>query len=144
MESILHTFGIDWRLLLVNGVNFGLLMAGLSYFLYKPVLAMLEERRNKVAAGVRAADEAEKRLAQTADERAEVLARAGREADELVAAARAAATAKEHELVALGEAQAARRVAEAEAEARELKDKALQESKAEVAKLIVLGMQKVK
>lgn len=140
----MHTFGIDWRLLLVNGVNFGLLMAGLSYFLYKPVLAMLEERRNKVAAGVRAADEAEKRLAQTADERAEVLARAGREADELVAAARAAATAKEHELVALGEAQAARRVAEAEAEARELKDKALQESKAEVAKLIVLGMQKVK
>ena len=131
-------------MLLVNAVNFGLLLAGLTYFLYKPILGMLEERRQKTADGVEAAQKAQERLAQVEAERQDTLKAAGREADEILIAARTAAAAKERELAEAGERRAEARLAEAAAAAKELKDRALQESKEEVAKLIVLGIQKAK
>ncbi|MSR70662.1 hypothetical protein EXS62_01325 [Candidatus Kaiserbacteria bacterium] len=142
MDAILTTFGIDWHLLLINAVNFGLLLAVLWYFLYAPVMRMLEQRRVVVSQGVRDAAAAAAALAETAQARALVLAEAGKEADSLAAAARAAGTKKERELAAKGEAAAAALVREAEAHAADLKARAIAESKQEVAKLIVLGMEK--
>ena len=49
MEKVLDVFGIDWKLLLINAVNFGLLLATLSYFFYKPMMRMLDLRRDKIA-----------------------------------------------------------------------------------------------
>lgn len=144
MSAILSTFGIDWRLLLINAVNFGLLLVALWYFLYAPVMKMLEERREKIAQGVRDAQAAAKELSQTQAARSVVLADAGKEADDVVAAARALGTAKEKELLAKGEAAAATLLRDAEAQAAELKARAIAESKQEIAKLIVLGMEKIK
>jgi F-type H+-transporting ATPase subunit b len=144
MEAILTTFGIDWRLLLINAVNFGLLMVALTYFLYTPITKMLEERRQRVAQGVRDAEAAEEKLREIEVSRSHTLAKAGKEADDILAAARAAGTTKERDLVHKGEAAAATIVREAEAQAEDLKMRAIEESKREVAKLIVLGMEKLK
>lgn len=143
MQQILTTFGIDWHLLLINAVNFGLLLLVLWYFLYAPVMKMLEERRTKVAQGVRDAQEAANKLAEIAQSRAATLAKAGKEADGVVAAAHATGAAKERELLSKGEAAAATLLRDAEAQATELKARAIEESKQEVAKLIVLGMEKM-
>lgn len=142
MSAIISTFGIDWRLLIINAVNFGLLLLGLWYFLYSPVMAMLERRRKTVAEGVEAAHKAQQELTNIEHSRAATLAGAGREADALVAAARTAAAEKERELIAQGEVNAAGILEEAKLVAADLKAKALQESKQEVAKLIVLGIEK--
>jgi F-type H+-transporting ATPase subunit b len=143
MQEILTTFGIDWRLLVINMINFGLLMALLWYFLYEPVLRMLEERRTKVSQGVRDAETAAARLREIEESRAQKLAAAGKEADSVMASARASASAKEREIMAQGEASAAVMLREAEAAAAELKVQALAESKQEAAKLIVLGVEKM-
>lgn len=143
MNAILTTFGIDWHLLLINAINFGLLLAGLTYFLYKPLSKMLEERRMKVAKGVEDAVAAEHALARIEGERSEVLAKAGQEADAVLTQAKATATGKGKEILAQAEANAARRLAEAEAQSEELKKKAVQESREEVAKIIVLGIEKL-
>lgn len=143
MAQIFSTFGIDWHLLLINGVNFGLLMLVLWYFLYSPVMKMLEERREKVAQGVRDAQKAAAQLAEVEDTRRATLADAGKEADQIVASARAAGAQKERELLDKGEAAAATLLRDAEAQAREMKDRSIEESKQEVAKLIVLGMEKL-
>ena len=142
MGAILTTFGIDWRLLLINAVNFAVLMGALWYFLYGPVTKMLEERRQKVAKGVEDAEAAAHTLAEIETSRKEVLAHAGKEADGIMAEARAAALAKEREILEHGETVANTMVKDAEAQAGELKARAIEESKQEVAKLIVLGMQK--
>ena len=142
MESILHTFGIDWRLLLINMINFGLLMFGLWYFLYGPVMAMLEERRQKVTKGVEDAEAATRARQEIEGERSGVLAKAAQEADESLAKARTAAAARERELVEEAAKRAESIVMAAEAQAKEEKAKAIAESKEEVAKLIVLGMEK--
>lgn len=142
MESILHTFGIDWRLLVINMINFGLLMLGLWYFLYGPVMKMLEDRRQKVAKGVEDAEAAGRAREEIEGERSATLAKAAQEADESLAKARAAAAARERELVEEAGRRAESIVAQAEAQAREEKAKAIAESRDEVAKLIVLGMEK--
>lgn len=142
MEAILHVFGIDWKLLLIQSINFGVLLAALTYFLYTPIMRMLEERRTKVAQGVADAEAAAHKLAHIESSRSEILSKAGKEADEVVAVARAAATQKEKEMLAKGEAATALMLKEAEVQAQELKAHALRESKEEVAKLIVLGIEK--
>jgi F-type H+-transporting ATPase subunit b len=143
MDAILHTFGIDWRLLLVNAINFGLLLAGLTFFLYKPLGKMLEERRTKVAKGVEDAHAAEVTLQQIESSRAERLAQAGREADTIVSEARDMGASKAKEIVSLAEGTAARALRDAEAQAAELKRGAIAESKEEVARMIVLGIEKL-
>lgn len=142
MSELFGAFGIDWRLLLVNCINFGLLLLGLWYFLYGPLTRMLESRREKIAKGIEDATEAEAKLKGIEEARAGMIADAGKEADSLVASARAAGSAKQKELIAQGEAAAANVISSAEAQAKELKEKAITESKQEVAKLIVLGMEK--
>src|SRR3989344_1671421 len=127
MEQILTTFGIDWHLLLINAVNFGLLLAALWYFLYGPVMKMLEERRQRVVQGVRDAETATHRLSEIERSRAEVLARAGKEADSVLSTARTAGAAKERELLQKGEAAAAVVLRDAAAEAAEMKARSIAE-----------------
>ena len=142
MGQLFAAFGLDVRLLIINIVNFGLLVAALRYFLYGPLMRMLENRRKMVAEGVEAARAAQMMRDEVEAARGDKLMAAGKEADAIVAAARAAGSAREREIVAAGEANAAQIVAEGKREADELKVRALQESKAEVAKLIVLGVEK--
>ncbi|MDP4020825.1 MAG: F0F1 ATP synthase subunit B [Candidatus Adlerbacteria bacterium] len=143
MEQVLHTFGVDWKLLLINAANFGLLLFVLWYFLYGPVTRMLEERRERVAKGVADAEAAERQLKEIEGSRAERLAHAGREADEVLASARAAGSQKQRAIVASAEATATSLLKEAGAQAKELKDTAVAEAREEVAKLVVLGMERM-
>ena len=142
MSDLFGAFGIDWRLLLINLINFGLLLFLLQRFLYKPLTQMLEKRRAMVAQGVYDAERAAQELSQIEASRAQKLADVGKEADAALAEARRSGAQLERELSAKGEAAAARLVAEAEAAAVELKAKALRESREETAKLIVLGVEK--
>lgn len=142
MDQLFEAFGIDWRLLTINLINFAVLVGGLTYFLYKPITNALETRRQKIAEGVRQAEEAEIKLSEIEHSRGEILANAGKEGDTIIAQARDEASQKGREMLDAAQAASARAVADAEAEARELKNKAIQESKEEIAKLIVLGIEK--
>ncbi len=62
MESLFTHLGIDWRLLVAQGVNFFLLVLLLNYFLYKPLVKLINERRQKIEQGLSNAKEAEDRL----------------------------------------------------------------------------------
>ncbi len=44
MESLLGSFGIEWKLLVAQLINFGVLVLVLHKFVYKPLLKVLDER----------------------------------------------------------------------------------------------------
>ncbi len=142
MSKILEIFGIDWRLLAINAINFGILLFLLKRFAYGPIMVALEARRQKVSEGVRSADLAERKLKKIEASRAEILAQAGKEADALLAHGREAGIVKEKEIISEGETAAASLLKDAENQAKEIKAQAIAESRDEVAKLIVLGMEK--
>ena len=62
MEQLVSQLGINWQLLLSQAVNFALLLIVLRIFVYKPVLKLLHDRREKIEGGLMKADEAERRL----------------------------------------------------------------------------------
>lgn len=62
MEAFIGQFGIDWRLLASQAVNFLLVLLVLRMFVYKPVSTLLRERKERVEAGIAKAQEADVRL----------------------------------------------------------------------------------
>ena len=143
MDGLISAFGIDWRLLLIQGVNFAALLAGLTYFLYTPVMKLIDERRERVAEGVRSAAEADRKLADAKTTGEGIVGTAAREAEALVATARSRADEKGNEILRAAEARAAGVLAEAAVNAEEAKRKALAESSKEIARTAVLAAEKI-
>lgn len=143
MEQLFAAFGIDWKLLIAQAVNFGVLLAALTYLLYKPVLKTLDERKAKVAQGVIDAEEAEKKLAEADSTVGERLHKAEGEAEAIVASARESAQSEKARILKEAEVRAQGLEADAEARAKEAAATALRESEKEVARLAVLAAEKV-
>ena len=52
MSSIASTFGVDWPHLTAQLISFAIVCAALYWFAYRPVLRMLESRRQQIAQGL--------------------------------------------------------------------------------------------
>ena len=143
MGELFAVFGVDWKLLLVQAFNFGLLLAVLTYFLYTPVLRIIDERRKKIAEGVQNAEEAEKNLATSETKGKEIMNKASREAETILTAARARAEEKGSELMRETETRAGALLAEAEARAAEAERQALLKSQKEIARAAMLAAEKI-
>jgi len=143
MEQLFDAFGIDWKLLIAQAVNFGVLLIALTYFLYKPVLKTLDERKEKVAKGVLDAEEAAKKLEAADGEVSEKLTSAQSEAETIVSGARETAGAEKTRILKEAEARAADVAADADARAKETAARALRDSEKEIARLAVLAAEKV-
>jgi F-type H+-transporting ATPase subunit b len=143
MEQLIHVFGLDWKLLLIQVVNFLILLGVLSYFLYRPILNLMEKRQKEIEEGVLAAREAEEDRARAREEHTEVISKAEKEAEGIVGRAMEDGKAKEVELIALARAQEGRILKEAEMRATELARRIETESKEHVARAAVLAAEKI-
>ncbi len=137
VEQIARTFGVDWIHLGAQIISFSILCALLYRFAYRRVLAMLEERRQRIAEGLASAEKMKAELEQTQRARAEMLRNAGSEADRVIDEARAAAARVLSDETSKAVAAAERIIAQAR-EATAL-DHAhmLAELKGEVGRLVV-------
>ena len=72
-----RTFGVDWPHLRAQIISFGIVCALLYWLAYKPILQMLEARRQQIAAGLANAEKIKAELAAIEAERRE-RARQGR------------------------------------------------------------------
>lgn len=142
MEQIFGVFGVDLKILIVQMVNFGLLFGILWYVLYKPLTRFIEKRRAQIIEGVAKAERAETMLADASAKKASIITQAALESEKMLAQARESAKAKEDVLVRMAQEKAERITAEAALAAEDAKRTALEESKEELARMIVLGVEK--
>lgn len=143
MDEVVRAFGLDWRLLTIQVVNFVLLLWVLQHFLYKPVLRMIEKRKREITAGVEAAAEADSRLQKFEEEKKTMLTQAVKEADSIMNTARASARAEEERMLAQAGERGEALLAQAKTEAVREREHALKEAEREVARLSVLAAEKV-
>ncbi|MEN9920381.1 MAG: F0F1-type synthase subunit b, F-type H+-transporting ATPase subunit b [Candidatus Parcubacteria bacterium] len=143
MEQLIHAFGIDARLILIQVVNFGLLMVVLSYLLYKPVLKMLNERQEKIAQGMKDAEEAGKARLEATEKKKGIIASANKEAEAMSARAKEHADKKADDILTEAQKKAEQVVKDAAMRGEEMKVQARKESEAEIAKLAILAAEKV-
>ena len=91
IEEIAKTFGVDWPHLVAQMISFSIVCVLLQRFAYKPVLKMLEERRQQIALGQANAEQIKAELARTEEKRKEVLDQANAAASKLIDEGRTAA-----------------------------------------------------
>jgi len=124
VTEIAEQFGVTWQLLISQIILFVIVAVALKKFAYAPVLKVLEERRQKIADGLAAAEKSKAELANAQAKAQEVLTQASNTANKIIEEAR----------------QAAAKVTETEtqkavAAAQDIVNKARQASEAELARM---------
>ena len=120
-----------------------MLVVALTWLLYKPVLKMVKEREHIIAKGVEDAEKASIRLSHADTEVKARLSKADVEAGGIVEHARQTATSERVRILREAEELSVRVAADAEAHARELAARTLRESEKEIARLAILGAEKI-
>jgi len=143
MGELFTTFGINSSLLVTQIINFGLLLVALWYFLYRPVLTMIDTRRAKIEEGVKNAEAAEVRLSEIEGEREGVLKEASNKADTILSASKERAQEKAAEAIRDANNRAESILDGAQQRAEEMKEQALRESNEAISKAAILAAEKI-
>lgn len=98
MQELLNNLGINGKLLLAQAVNFLLVLWLLNRFVFKRLLAFLEERKERIQKGIELSDRATKEMERVREARGRELERTRGEVTEILSEARASALQKEKEL----------------------------------------------
>ncbi len=137
IEQIARTFGVDWPQLIAQIISFCIVCALLYRFAYRPVLAMLDERRRQIAEGLANSEKIKAELARTDAQRQEVMAQVNAQATKLIDEARAAAARVQEQETQKAIAAAEQITVEAREATQRDHDRMLAELKREVGRLIV-------
>ena len=102
-----QSFGFDIWIFLSQVISFLIVALLLKRFAYKPILAVLEERRKRIAEGLLNAEKIKQQLAEAEQRYQEILAKGNSEAQRMIDEARASAGViaerKEQEAIASAE-----------------------------------------
>jgi F-type H+-transporting ATPase subunit b len=132
-----QTFGLDAPHFFAQVISFSIVTFLLYRFAYHPILAMLEERRQRIAESLTNADKIKAELAKTEAARQEVLAKANDQATKLIEEARAAATRVQEQETQKAIAAAEQIIAKAREAATQDHARMMAELKREVGRLVV-------
>jgi F-type H+-transporting ATPase subunit b len=84
-------FGVDWSHFIAQCISFAIVVFLLHRFAYKPILQILEERRQRIQEGLDNAERIKAELAKTEAARQTALSEANQQANRLIEEARGAA-----------------------------------------------------
>lgn len=99
MDSIISTFHIDWKIILAQGVNFGLVFVILYLFALKPLSKLMIDRENKIIKGINDAKENAEILSQTEKNYEDTLSNARIEAQAIFQNVKKEAELKKEEIL---------------------------------------------
>lgn len=142
MSELLHSLGIEWPILVAQIINFAILLAILGKFVYKPVMRMLDERREGVAKALLREEKATEKLALADTGREKILAEARVESSKILDTAKKDGEDVRKKLLTSAKEDIGKMQAEA---AKKLKDERIRlvsEVKGEIGTLIVATIEK--
>src|SRR5215475_315351 len=87
-QQTADTFGWNWKLFLSQVISFCIVAYLLQRFAYKPILAVLEERRRRIEEGQLNAEKIKKELAEAEKRYQEIIAKANADGQKMIDEAR--------------------------------------------------------
>lgn len=141
--ELLSKLGIDWRLLIAQLINFLILVFILYKFLYKPVLGLLENRKEKIEKGLRDAERLGVELEKTKELQAEEIKKAKQEARGIVEEAEKRALLAAEGTKTTTKAEVEKLITAAKNQIIGEKEKMMNEIRKEAAVLVVAAAEKV-
>ncbi|QQR50196.1 F0F1 ATP synthase subunit B [Candidatus Nomurabacteria bacterium] len=143
MDSLISTFHIDWKIMLAQAINFGIVFLALWYFAIKPIRKLMDERSHKIAEGLAQGQENAILLANTQKAYDEALAQARREGADILTDAKRNADQKRAELLKVAEADVEALMKNGKASLEAEKQKMLDDAKKELGNLVISATEKV-
>jgi len=124
-------------------IAFILMILILGRYAYPRIIAAATERESKIEAGLRAAQEAEERLAKVQEQVEKTLEEARAQARDILTRSHGEATADAAEVLAKARADAEALIERARTEIGGERDRAIQDLRAEVASLVISASERV-
>ena len=115
MDSLIETFHINAGLLLAQMANFAVVVAVLYFFVFKPLLRVMEERKKRIEDGLRFAEQAKNDLRNAQSKGEQVVLEARRRADGEIESAKRLAEEKKKGILESAQVDAERTIATAKA-----------------------------
>src|SRR5881409_877321 len=107
LRETAETFGWNWKLFLSQVISFCIVVVLLRQFAYKPILAVLDDRRRKIEEGQLNAEKIRKELAEAEKRYQEIVAKGNADAQRMIDEARESAAhlseRKQQEAIAAAE-----------------------------------------
>ena len=137
LRDTADTFGWNWQLFLSQVISFSIVAILLRKFAYKPILAVLEDRRRKIEEGQLNAEKIRKELAEAEKRYQKIVGKANADAQRMIDEARESsahlADRKQQEAIAAAE----QIVAKAKEAAALEHDRQMQNLKRELGRLVI-------
>lgn len=143
MDELIKTFHIDYKLLIAQMINFGIVFAVLYFLAIKPLMKIMNERTIKIEKGLKDAKQIEKRMEEIKALEGEKIATAKKQAEEIVSQAGKLAEDKKKELILKTQKEITEMTKEAKAEALMIKKETMAEIEKESMNLVVSATKKV-
>ncbi len=137
VQQIARTFGVDWPHLVAQIISFSIVCAFLYRFAYKPILKILEQRRQQIAQGLADSEKIHEELAHTEAQRHEIIVKASAEASRLIEEARATAARVREQETQKAVSTAQQIIVKAREAAEQEHERMLTELKRDVGRLVV-------
>src|SRR3989344_4294934 len=99
MDEFISTFHIDWKLMLAQAFNFGLVFLALYYLASKPLKKVIEERTNEIKTGLMDAKINKEVLEKTKEEYEQITRTARSEAHTIFESSKKEAMDKKNEML---------------------------------------------
>jgi F-type H+-transporting ATPase subunit b len=137
VKAIGQQFGFAWPLFLSNCVSFFIVCLLLKKFAYKPVVDMLEQRRDKIAEAMKNAERIKAELADAETKKSDILAQANVEAQRMIEEARTSAAIVADRKTQQATTEAEQIIVKAREAAKLEHDRMLADLKREVGHLVI-------
>ncbi len=141
--GLLQALGIDWKLFVVQGIAFLILVAVLGKFVYPALIKAIDDRRAAIEAGLKEAKQSQEALEKAEAQVAELLATARKEADDILARTHQEAANSVAEAESKAKARAEQIVADARQQLEVDVAKARETLKKDTIELVALATEKV-
>jgi len=142
MSELFANLGINWKILAAQIINFAILLFILRKFLYKPLLKVLNSRREEIAKAHANAKEIEEKLKAADAIKEDILDGARTQSVELIKKAEANALQAAEKITADARADIARLNAEERTKMSREREKMLQDTTAHLGETIAMAVEK--
>lgn len=141
--ELIAKLGLDWKILLAQLVNFALLFGVLSWLVYKPILRVLDDRRERVRKAMEDAKAIENQKREIDQFKLEQFKKIDAECGKFLEAAKTQAEATKKEIITAAEQEAAGILDKAKQQIADDRKRLMTEAQNTLAALIIRITEKI-
>jgi F-type H+-transporting ATPase subunit b len=141
--EIFHAFGIEWKLLVIQMINFAIALFVLHRYAYTPIVAILAKREREISDGLAAAARAKETERGSEVEKERIIREARDEGGKIIDAMRKEGTESERKQLRDAAEKSVAIIESARMKADEERAYILREAEKDVAKAAILAAEKI-